>query len=157
MLLIGSGSPGGRPELRLRQRRYRMKIDPQLSGRFHRQPVSPVLDQYAFFRILTAVDKHGIPGSQAVQVDIKRDIFRIRTGQHIIIGTRAAPQFFSVPEAEDIKKRWQEHTAAAAKLLQLCLTLSYPIDDSPPGCPVPEILQARTLGWVATSFSSARK
>ena len=47
--------------------------------------------------------------------------------------------------------------AAAAKLLQLCLTLCEPIDGSPPGSPVPGILQARTLGWVAISFSSAWK
>ena len=37
------------------------------------------------------------------------------------------------------------HAAAAAKSLQLCLTLCDPIDGSPPGSPVPEILQARTL------------
>ena len=45
--------------------------------------------------------------------------------------------------------------AAAAKLLQSCLTLCDPIDGSPPGSPVPGILQARTLEWVAISFSSA--
>ena len=45
--------------------------------------------------------------------------------------------------------------AAAAKSLQLCLTLCDPIDGSPPGSPVPGILQARTLEWVAISFSSA--
>ena len=45
--------------------------------------------------------------------------------------------------------------AAAAKSLQLCPTLCDPIDDSPPGCPVPGILQARTLEWVAISFSNA--
>ena len=44
--------------------------------------------------------------------------------------------------------------AAAAKSLQSCLTLCDPIDDSPPGSPVPGILQARTLEWVAISFSS---
>ena len=43
---------------------------------------------------------------------------------------------------------------AAAKSLQSCLTLCYPIDGSPPGSPVPGILQARTLEWVAISFSS---
>ena len=43
--------------------------------------------------------------------------------------------------------------AAAAKLLQLCLTLCDPIDGSPPGSPVSGILQARTLEWVAMSFS----
>ena len=45
--------------------------------------------------------------------------------------------------------------AAAAKSLQSCLTLCDPIDGSPPGCPVPGILQARTLEWVAISFSNA--
>ena len=38
--------------------------------------------------------------------------------------------------------------AATAKSLQSCLTLCDPIDSSPPGCPVPGILQARTLEWV---------
>ena len=45
--------------------------------------------------------------------------------------------------------------AAAAKSLQSCLTLCNPLDSSPPGFPVPGILQARTLEWVAISFSSA--
>ena len=47
--------------------------------------------------------------------------------------------------------------AAAAKSLQSCPTLCDPIDGSPPGSPVPGIFQARTLGWVAISFSNARK
>ena len=46
-------------------------------------------------------------------------------------------------------------TAAAAKSLQLCLTLCDPRDGSPPGSPIPGILQARTLEWVAISFSNA--
>ena len=45
--------------------------------------------------------------------------------------------------------------AAAAKLLQSCLTLRNPIDSSPPGPLIPGILQARTLKWVAISFPSA--
>ena len=45
--------------------------------------------------------------------------------------------------------------AAAAKSLQSCPTLYDPIDGSPPGSPVPGILQARTLEWVAISFSNA--
>ena len=45
--------------------------------------------------------------------------------------------------------------AAAAKLLQLCPTLCDPIDSSPSGSPVPGILQARTLEWVAIFFSHA--
>ena len=44
--------------------------------------------------------------------------------------------------------------AAAAKSLQSCLTLGDPTDGSPPGSPVPGILQARTLEWAATAFSS---
>ena len=47
--------------------------------------------------------------------------------------------------------------AAAAKLFQSCLTLHDPIDGSPPGYPNPGILQARTLEWVAISFSNAWK
>ena len=47
--------------------------------------------------------------------------------------------------------------AAAIKLLQSCPTLWDPIDGSPPGSPVPGILQARTLEWVAISFSNAWK
>ena len=45
--------------------------------------------------------------------------------------------------------------AAAAKSLQSCLTLCNPTDSSPPGSPVPGILQARTLEWVAISSSNA--
>ena len=55
-------------------------------------------------------------------------------------------QFYSVLSAT---------AAAAAKLLQSCPTLCDPIDGSPPGSPVPGILQARTLEWVAISFSNA--
>ena len=44
---------------------------------------------------------------------------------------------------------------AAAKSLQSCPTLCDPIDSSPPGFPIPGILQARTLEWVAISFSNA--
>ena len=47
------------------------------------------------------------------------------------------------------------YAAVAAKSLQSCLTLCDPIDDSAPGSPVPGILQARILEWVAISFSNA--
>ena len=49
----------------------------------------------------------------------------------------------------------QEKAAAAAKSLQSCPTLCDLRDGSPPGSPVPGILQARTLEWVAISFSNA--
>ena len=51
----------------------------------------------------------------------------------------------------------REKPVAAAKSLQSCPTLCDPIDGSPPGSPVPGILQARTLEWVAISFSNACK
>ena len=49
------------------------------------------------------------------------------------------------------------YIAAAAKSLQSCPTLCDPIDGSPPGSPIPGILQARTLEWAAISFSNACK
>ena len=65
----------------------------------------------------------------------------------------------------DILKIWNTVTkfslaaaaAAAAKSHQSCPTLCDPRDGSPPGSPVPGILQARTLEWVAISFSNAWK
>ena len=55
-----------------------------------------------------------------------------------------------------VRKIYDQH-AAAAKSLQSCLTLCDPTDGSPPGSPVPGILQARTLEWVAISFSNTLK
>ena len=57
----------------------------------------------------------------------------------------------------EVKNSVPLHAAAAAKSLQSCPTLCDPIDDSPPGSPVPGILQARTLEWAAISFSNAWK
>ena len=55
------------------------------------------------------------------------------------------------------KWTWVWILSATAKSLQSCPTLCDPIDASPPGSPIPGILQARTLEWVATSFSNAWK
>ena len=55
----------------------------------------------------------------------------------------------------DFKKHYKHYKPAAAKSLQSCPTLCNPRDSSPPGSPVPGILQARTLEWVAISFSNA--
>ena len=52
---------------------------------------------------------------------------------------------------------WTTTAAAAAKSPQSCLTLCDPIDSSPPGSPIPGILQARILEWAAISFSNAWK
>ena len=60
-----------------------------------------------------------------------------------------------IPEEDQGYVSVKSASAAAAKSLQSCLTLCDPIDGSPPGSPVPGILQARTLEWVAISFSNA--
>ena len=66
-----------------------------------------------------------------------------------------ALQADSLPTKPPGKPALKYPAAAAAKLLQSCLTLCNPIDGSPSGSPVPGILQARTLEWVAISFSNA--
>ena len=60
-----------------------------------------------------------------------------------------------MPQPLMLKKLKLNGSAAAAKSLQLCPTLCDPIDGSPTGSPIPGILQARTLEWVAISFSNA--
>ena len=73
---------------------------------------------------------------------------------------------FQSPTVKDTKKgtqKWHERTKQlirqlllpVVKSLQPCLTLCNPIDGSPPGFPVPGILQARALEWIAISFSNA--
>ena len=62
-----------------------------------------------------------------------------------------------IPETPFRRSPEASSPAAAAKSLQSCLTLCDPIDGSPPGSPIPGILQARTLEWVAISFSKAWK
>ena len=68
--------------------------------------------------------------------------------------TGVDPSETSISEA-NVSSQIVVAAAAAAKLLQSCPTLCDPIDGSPPGSPVPGILQARTLEWVAISFSNA--
>ena len=66
----------------------------------------------------------------------------------------------ALPERKNERKEISDlkpAAAAAAKSLQSCPTLCDPIDGNPPGSPVPGILQARTLEWVAISFSNAGK
>ena len=60
-----------------------------------------------------------------------------------------------VTQQQKAKEHAITPAATAAESLQSCSTLCDPIDDSPPGSPVPGILQARTLEWVAISFSPA--
>ena len=56
---------------------------------------------------------------------------------------------------EPVKPLQRSAAAAAAKSLQSCPALYDPIDVSPPGSPIPGILQARTLEWVVIAFSNA--
>ena len=58
-------------------------------------------------------------------------------------------------ELQGTRTTSETSAAAAAKSFQSCPNLCDPIDGSPPGSPVPGILQARTLEWVAISFSNA--
>ena len=58
-------------------------------------------------------------------------------------------------KTENYQRETYTAAAAAAKSLQSCPTLCDPIDGSPPGSPIPGTLQARTLEWVAISFSNA--
>ena len=60
-------------------------------------------------------------------------------------------------QVHEVAKSWTQlkQPAAAAKSLQSCPTLCYPIDGSPPGSPILGILQARTLEWVAISLLNA--
>ena len=69
------------------------------------------------------------------------------------ISLKQITEYISVTNKEYIYLR----SGAAAKSLRSCLTLCDPTDGSPSGSPVPGILQARTLEWVAISFSSAWK
>ena len=68
---------------------------------------------------------------------------------------QASPSGGNRLQVSDIFLSLLEAAAAAAKSLQSCPTLCDAIDGSPPGSPVPGILQARTLEWVAISFSNA--
>ena len=97
--------------------------------------------------------------------------------RHLFLGRKAMINLDSVLKSKDITvptkfctvkvmvfpvvmygcESWTIKKAAAAKSLQSCPTLCDPIDGSPPGSPVPGILQARTLEWVAISFSNAWK
>ena len=70
---------------------------------------------------------------------------------------RIPHEYYLKSQAAIMKPALWFAATAAAKLLQSCPTLCNPIDDSPPGSTVPGILQARTLEWVAISFSNTWK
>ena len=78
----------------------------------------------------------------------RTDIYTVPCGQWTASGSCCTAQ---------VRALWGPAAAAAAKSRQSCPTLCDPIDGSPPGSPVPGILQATTLEWVAISFSNASK
>ena len=71
-----------------------------------------------------------------------------------IITFKICKSVYCIPITQQ-KKELHLKFQAAARSLQSCPTLCDPIDGSPPGSPVPGILQARTMEWVAISFSNA--
>ena len=78
------------------------------------------------------------------------------TGIQQISWSRLIPQAsFNRIDLHDMSAGSAAAAATAAKSLQSCETLWDPIDGSAPGSPIPEILQARTLEWVAISFSKS--
>ena len=87
--------------------------------------------------------------------EIRNDTNRWRDIPYSWIGIINIAKMTIIPKA--IYRFSAAAAAAAAKSLQSCLTLCDPRDGSPPGFPVPGILQARTLEWVAISFSNAGK
>ena len=72
-----------------------------------------------------------------------------------VIETSYPNTFIFINEETNLGNILPKGAAAAAKSLKSCLTLFHPINGSPPGSPVLGILQARTLEWVAISFSNA--
>ena len=79
------------------------------------------------------------------------------TGHHYWSPSALEPELHNKRSHHNKAACYSRVSAAAAKSLQSCLTLCDPIDGSPPGSPVPGILQARTLERVAISFSNAWK
>ena len=73
----------------------------------------------------------------------------------IVINVLTLEKYSDSHKCYTLAKLQRHLAAAAAKSLQLCPTLCDPRDGSPPGSPIPGILQARTLEWVAISFSNA--
>ena len=104
-----------------------------------------------------ALDKHPSGGPRAPCACARLAATRTTRSTYVHL-TRCSP----VASTAALKERPHliylcTSAAAAAKSLQSCPTPCDPIDGSPPGSPVPGILQARTLEWVAISFSNAGK
>ena len=85
-----------------------------------------------------------------------------KSGKEYVKALYCHPAYLTYMQSTSCEMQgWMKHklesslpAAAAAKSLQSCLTLCDPIDGSPPGSPIPGILQARVLEWGAISFSN---
>ena len=103
----------------------------------------------------------GAPGGHDLPVFIPPPVLHTDiSGQHPVLYTYTSKPPSSLVHifgnlSKETKQIPTPDTATAAKSLQSCPTLCDPIDGSPPGSPIPGILQARTLEWVAISFSNA--
>ena len=114
----------------------------------------------------------GMPGFFNIckTINVTHHINKLKDKNHMTISIDAEKAFDKIQHPFMIKtlqkmgiegtylntvKAIYDKPAAAAKSLQLCPTLCDPIDSSPPGSPIPGILQARALEWVAISFSNA--
>ena len=103
------------------------------------------------------------PGVQGEGCAVYAGIDSLGNDDHRVAERKSANLQYAQGSSQEDRKELQPEgasragpaAAAAAKSLQSCPTLCDPIDGSPPGSPVPGILQARTLEWVAISFSNA--
>jgi len=93
-----------------------------------------------------------LKGGKEIRTQWAKERSKAHPGCHVSKSTCS-----SYPHVLTFKSGLWSSAAAAAKSLQSCLTLCDPIDSSPAGSPVPGIFQARTLEWVAISFSNAWK
>ena len=96
----------------------------------------------------------------ATAVREEKEIKGIQIGKEVKLSLFADDMILYIENPKDSTRKLLElinkySNVAVAKLLQLCPTLCDPIDGSPPGSAIPGILQARTLEWVAISFSNA--
>ena len=107
----------------------------------------------------STVNSSSRTGYTSILVSILKSIAWNSLGKNLISLTEGLPpKAAGCPTTPEVPTRREALlTAPAAKSLQSCRTLCDPIEGSPPGSPVPGILQARTLEWGAISFSNASK
>ena len=89
-----------------------------------------------------------------VKHSVKNQTMNRHIGFQLNFSSQKSESYHPSVKEKNRQEDW-ESLAVAAKSLQSCPTLCDPIDSSPPGSPVPGILQGRTLEWVAISFSNA--